>query len=191
MPKYYARGRRYKKRYYRKRRYGGKPYRKSYRRSYRYRTKYIGRRFTRPTARKLGALYKRMGMRSKFTPSRYSAVKRYKRRKGTTYVSKAKKALKNIGIPEPVAAQAVKIHMNQRRPGGPLLRGARFYGGPPSNWDSEIGSMRPSLISGARVANRAADLADESLAMADLIDNTLSNLDRSLFLGPQSMDDDI
>lgn len=191
MPKYYGKRRTYKRRYYRKKRYGVRPYRKSYRRSYRYRTKYIGRRFTRPTARKLGALYKRMGMRSKYTPSRYTAVKRYKRRTGSTYVRKAKAALKNIGIPAPVAAQAVKIHMNRRRPGPVQLAGAQFYGGPPSNWDAEIGQFQPSLISGARVANRAADIADESAAMADLIDSTLSNLDRSVFLGPQSMDDDI
>lgn len=117
MPKYYARGRRYKKRYYRKKRYGYRPYRKSYRRSYRYRTKYIGRSFTRPTARKLGALYKRMGMRSKFTPSRYTAVKRYKRNTKRSIVSKLRKK----GVPANIAnAAAGTVHMmnssrNQRR----------------------------------------------------------------------------
>lgn len=114
MPKYYRKRRTYKRRYYRKKRYGYKPYRRSSYRNYRYRTKYIGRSFSRPTARKLGALYKRMGMRSKFTPSRYSAVKRSKP-KSKLRGSNLRKKVSAIYNAAPGTVHMMNTSMNQRR----------------------------------------------------------------------------
>ena len=110
MPRFIRRkyGKRY--RHYKRRSYNRRPYYRSYRRRA---TRYGTR-----TARKVGALYKAVKMRSVYRPSRYVAVRRrnYKGSKGrlpatTASINRkarsAKAALKRQGFSEAEASAAV------------------------------------------------------------------------------------
>jgi hypothetical protein len=87
--------------------------------------------------------------------------------------------------------------MNQRRPGPVQLYGARQYGGPAPGWDAHDAAVEaafapfgPSLYSGAAIAQREEELADDRGSMAALIDETLSGLDNAIWPdGSRHMDD--